>query len=159
LRFGSGVVREPGDDFLDAIPDFGKSQSVSSCEARTLSSKTEKVVGAGGFEADSEPNQVADEQQLGSIGNSGRADASDDSDPKRPIAGGGSDDIVLTPELVGVVESALARALEAAAAAGKWEVVGQLAAELAARRQGRDGGSGQVVPLRPEKPGKANGAA
>ena len=37
--------------------------------------------------------------------------------------------------LVGVVETALAEALRLAAAAGRWEVVAQLAQELAARRQ------------------------
>lgn len=35
------------------------------------------------------------------------------------------------------MEAALARAIEGAAAAGRWDVVGQLARELEARRQGR----------------------
>jgi hypothetical protein len=37
--------------------------------------------------------------------------------------------------LVGVVETALAGALGVAAAAGRWEVVAQIAEELAARRR------------------------
>ncbi len=49
---------------------------------------------------------------------------------------------------VGVVESALAKALEAAVTAQRWELVGQLAAELTARRQAREGEtSADVVPL------------
>jgi hypothetical protein len=38
--------------------------------------------------------------------------------------------------LVGVVETALARALTLAAEAGRWEIVAQLAEELAARQRG-----------------------
>jgi hypothetical protein len=47
--------------------------------------------------------------------------------------------------LVGVVETALARALELAARAGRWELVGQLARELEARRQNRHGRSAAEV--------------
>ena len=47
----------------------------------------------------------------------------------------------LAPEvLVGVVETALAEALGVAAEAGRWEIVAQLAEELAARRRGLDDG-------------------
>jgi hypothetical protein len=46
----------------------------------------------------------------------------------------------LAPEaLVGVVETALAEALRLAAEAKRWEIVAQLADELAARRRARDG--------------------
>jgi hypothetical protein len=41
--------------------------------------------------------------------------------------------------LVGVVETALARALTLAAEAGRWEVVAQLAEELSARQRAREG--------------------
>jgi hypothetical protein len=45
----------------------------------------------------------------------------------------------LAPEaLVRVVEPALAEALLVAAEAGRWEIVAQLAEELARRRRGRD---------------------
>lgn len=45
----------------------------------------------------------------------------------------------LEPEaLVGVVATALAQALKVAADAGRWDIVAQLAEELAARRRGRD---------------------
>ena len=44
----------------------------------------------------------------------------------------------LAPEaLVGVVETALAEALRLAAEAERWQIVAQLAAELAARRRAR----------------------
>jgi len=46
--------------------------------------------------------------------------------------------------LVGVVETALARALTLAAEAGRWEIVAQLAEELAARQRARDGLPGIV---------------
>lgn len=45
-------------------------------------------------------------------------------------------------ELGGVVETALAGALTAAAQDGQWELVGRLAAELEARRTARTVGSG-----------------
>jgi len=44
-------------------------------------------------------------------------------------------------DLRGVVETALARALMLAAEAGRWELVGRLAAELEARRIARSGGN------------------
>jgi hypothetical protein len=51
----------------------------------------------------------------------------------------------LPPEaLVGVVETALARALILAAEAGRWEIVVQLAEELAARQRSREVLSGVV---------------
>ena len=43
--------------------------------------------------------------------------------------------------LVGVVETALARALTLAAEAGRWEIAAQLADELAARQRAREGRS------------------
>jgi hypothetical protein len=46
---------------------------------------------------------------------------------------------------VDAVQDALARALEGATAAGKWDVVSQLARELEARRLAGDGG--KVVQL------------
>jgi hypothetical protein len=47
----------------------------------------------------------------------------------------------LEPEaLVGVVETSLAEALRLAAEAKHWEIVAQLAEELATRRRARDGG-------------------
>jgi hypothetical protein len=46
--------------------------------------------------------------------------------------------------LIGVVETALSRALTLAAEAGRWEIVVQLAEELAARQRARDGLSGIV---------------
>lgn len=62
-------------------------------------------------------------------------DALDDSSDES--SGGGR----LAPEaLVGVVATALAEALRVAAEAGRWEIVAQLAEELAARRRGRDEG-------------------
>ena len=72
-----------------------------------------------------------------------------DSPPKRAIdssvddstddssEGQGSDGRLPPDALVGVVETALARALELAAEAGRWEIVAQLAEELAARGRGR----------------------
>jgi hypothetical protein len=48
------------------------------------------------------------------------------------------------------VESALAKALEGATAAGRWDVVAQLAQELQARRLER---AGNVVRLDPAKRG------
>jgi hypothetical protein len=68
-----------------------------------------------------------------------------DSPPKRTFDGGvddSTDDSAkrrrLPPDaLVGVVETALARALTLAAEAGRWEIVAQLAEELAARGRGR----------------------
>ncbi len=50
----------------------------------------------------------------------------------------GTDD---SGRFVGVVETALAAALERASVAGQWELVGQLAAELEARRTRREGES------------------
>jgi hypothetical protein len=51
----------------------------------------------------------------------------------------------LPPEaLVGVVDTALARAMALAAEAGRWEIVAQLAEELAARQRARDA-LGKVV--------------
>jgi hypothetical protein len=49
------------------------------------------------------------------------------------------------------VESALAKALDAAATAGRFDVVAQLARELEARRLAR---AGNVVPLDPAKRGR-----
>ena len=72
-----------------------------------------------------------------------------DSAPKCAIGGGVDDsaddstegqgiDGRLPPDaLVGVVETVLARALALAAEAGRWEIVAQLAEELAARGRGR----------------------
>jgi hypothetical protein len=72
-----------------------------------------------------------------------------DSPPKCVIDGGVDDSLDdstdgsakrrrLPPEvLVGVVETALARALMLAAEAGRWEIVAQLAEELTARGRGR----------------------
>jgi hypothetical protein len=77
----------------------------------------------------------------------GPADASDRA-PKCAIGGGvdeSLDDCAddwshggrLPPDaLVGVVETALARALTLAAEAGRWEIVAQIAEELAARGRG-----------------------
>jgi hypothetical protein len=63
------------------------------------------------------------------------------------------------PELGNVVETALAAALEAAAAAGQWTLVGQLATELAERRTRREtSGPGTVVALRAKR-GPPSGAA
>jgi len=59
----------------------------------------------------------------------------------------------------GVVETALAEALALAARAGQWSVVSQLAAELEARRQRRDGasvaGGAEVVQLADHAPKRA----
>ena len=52
------------------------------------------------------------------------------------------------PQPLDPVEAALARALDAASAAGEWATVGALAAELAARRTARGGaGTGNVIPI------------
>lgn len=50
-------------------------------------------------------------------------------------------------ELIGVVEPALARALVLAAKAQRWEIVAQIATELAARRRAR---KGRRRPRRPD---------
>jgi hypothetical protein len=59
-------------------------------------------------------------------------DSTDDSSE-----GQGSDGRLPPDALVGVVETALARALALAAEAGRWEIVAQLAEELAARGRRR----------------------
>jgi hypothetical protein len=51
-------------------------------------------------------------------------------------------------ELSNVVESALARALLLAAEAGRWELVGRIAAELEGRRTGRVVSAGRTKALR-----------
>jgi hypothetical protein len=51
--------------------------------------------------------------------------------------GKGSDGRLPPGALLGVVETAFARALMLAAEAGRWEIVAQLAQELAARGTGR----------------------
>jgi hypothetical protein len=56
-------------------------------------------------------------------------------DPQRPVPAEGD-----------AVEAALAKALEGATAAGRWDVVSQLARELEARRLGR---AANVVPINP----------
>ena len=86
-----------------------------------------------------------------------------DSAPKCAI-GGGADDTLddsaddsgarrrLPPDaLVGVVETALARALTLAAEAGRWEIVAQLAEELAARQRAREGISAVVQGVRDKR--------
>lgn len=50
-----------------------------------------------------------------------------------------------SPDLGGVVETALAEALGLAARAGQWSVVERLAAELEARRLRREGSSAAPV--------------
>lgn len=63
----------------------------------------------------------------------------------------------LEPEaLVGVVETALAEALRVAAAAGRWEIVAQLAEALAARRRERgEPGTAERAASRLTTPGRA----
>ena len=51
----------------------------------------------------------------------------------------------------GAVEAALAKALDAAAAAGRWDIVAQLARELEARRLVR---AGNVVELDAKRRGR-----
>lgn len=62
-------------------------------------------------------------------------------------------------ELAGVVETALASALTAAARAGQWELVGRLAAELEARRTARTVASGAGVADLGEARSKRKGEA
>lgn len=61
-----------------------------------------------------------------------------DDSPDDSIEGHGSDGRLPPDALVGVVETALARALALAAEAGRWEIVAQLAEELAARVGGAE---------------------
>jgi hypothetical protein len=56
--------------------------------------------------------------------------------------------------LIGVVETALARALTLAAEGGRWEIVAQLAEELSARERAREG-LPAVVPSAHPAPGNA----
>ena len=52
------------------------------------------------------------------------------------------------PQPLDPVEAALARALDAASAAGEWATVGALAGELAARRSAREvAGTGNVISI------------
>jgi hypothetical protein len=74
-------------------------------------------------------------QRVASLRNVAGRDAVDES---LDVSSGGGR---LAPDaLVGVVATALAEALRLAAEAERWEIVAQLAEELAIRRRGRDVG-------------------
>ena len=87
-----------------------------------------------------------DQPQTAAIGMIGDPADASDSAPKcamRGVVDDSLDDSVrrarLPPvTLVGVVETALARALTLAADAGRWGIVAQLAEELAARQRARE---------------------
>jgi hypothetical protein len=64
-------------------------------------------------------------------------------------SGHGRDRRLPAEALIGVVETALARALTLAAEAGRWEIVAQLAEELAARQRTREGPPAVVPPVHP----------
>jgi hypothetical protein len=94
-----------------------------------------------------EPSSMRiDQRQLAAIctlGNSADAPLSASKCAMRGVVDDSADDSGkhgrLPPDaLVGVVETALARALMLAAEAGRWEIVAQLAEELAARGRGRE---------------------
>jgi hypothetical protein len=81
-----------------------------------------------------DPQRSVAHQGVASLRNVAGRDALDESLDDSPSAGH------LAPEkLAGVVETALAEALRLAAEAKRWAIVAQLADELAARQQTRDG--------------------
>lgn len=95
-------------------------------------------------------------RQLGnSLGNSGPSSSGTGEGRSDAAA-----DAVLGLDVAGVVEPALAEALKLAARAGRWEIVEQIAHELAERRRGRECVREAVCQLEPagEKDVEAEGA-
>jgi hypothetical protein len=96
-----------------------------------------------GFESPKDP--AIEHKTRGIRDRAESADASDRDDkcaidrgPGRMVDDSGSVDALAEGALVGVVETALAEALQLAAQAGRWTVVEQLARELEARRIARN---------------------
>jgi hypothetical protein len=95
------------------------------------------TVEAPGIEADSGQAEITMEHQSGTISiDADPADVSD-SASKCAIVRRVVTESSEAYELSNVVETALARALLLAAEAGRWDVVGRIAAELEGRRTGR----------------------
>jgi hypothetical protein len=103
------------------VPKVGIEPSSACTDQRQTAAIS--VIEAPAYAPDSPPKRAFDGRVDDSLD-----DSADDSAKRRR----------LPPEgLVGVVETALARALMLAAEAGRWEIVAQLAEELAARGRGR----------------------
>ena len=95
------------------------------------------MVGAPGIETDLWQIESTEEHRSGTISTDGDpADVSDRAS-KCAIVRGVVTESSEAYALSNVVESALARALLLAAEAGRWELVGRIAAELEGRRTGR----------------------
>jgi hypothetical protein len=111
---------------ITAVPKVGIEPS--SPHTHQQETATNRTVGGAANAPDSAPKCVI---------RGGVDDSLDDSaDDSREWQG--SDGRLPADALVGVVETALARALTLAAEAGRWEIVTQLAEELAARQRTRD---------------------
>jgi hypothetical protein len=94
-------------------------------------------VEAPGIEADFRQAEITMEHQSGTISTDGDSANVSDRAPKCAIVRGVVTESSEAYELSSVVETALAKALLLAAEAGRWDVVGRIAAELEGRRTGR----------------------